>query len=142
MKTKRILNWAIIGVLYGQLSFAQLTVRDVFNSNEVVWYGLDFSEAKFVGHFNEGFGVKPINEYELVNKYIPAWNHLVVMEPNAFDLKSAFCKRNIYYDMGPVESHNADIKMDGLYTYNSYFLPKENIDKIIASYKEGDKKEG
>jgi hypothetical protein len=122
--------------------FGQLSSKDIFENHELVWYGLDFSQAKFVGKFDQGFGRNPVNEFEIINKYIPAWNSLVVVEPRNFDLENTFWKKTVYYDLKPVEALNAKIKPEDVYTYNSYTLDKGKLEPLIQSYADGDKKEG
>lgn len=143
MKTKTIkhLILTILMVTFN-LSYSQVNTKDVFTSKELVWYGLDFSNARFIGKFNHDFSSRPVSEYELINKYIPAWNSLVIMEPDNFDLKSAFRKKTVYNDLKPVSRKNEAIKEEGIITLNSYSITKDRISQIVSSYAEGDKQEG
>lgn len=123
-------------------AFAQLKTKDVFNDGELVWYGLDFSRSKFVGEFETVKGAQPINAYELINKYIPGWNQLIVNEPANFDLKSAFQKKNVIYDIAPVESLNAKIPTQDLITMNSNTISSADLVQMISNYKTGIKTNG
>lgn len=142
IKIKRGILLIFFCMVCSNLFFSQSNVRDIFCTNNLVWYGLDFSEAKFIGRFDQGYGIRSVNESEIVNKYIPAWNELIVIEPWNFQLKSTFRKTSIYYDLEPVAKRNASIKTEGLFSYNTHFLPKDHLDKMIASYEGGDKNEG
>lgn len=123
-------------------SYAQLKTKEVFNEGDMVWYGLDFSKSKFVGDFESIKGALPINSNELVNKYIPGWNQLIVNEPANFDLKSAFQKKNVIYDMAPVESLNAKIPTQDLITMNSNSISSADLSQMILNYKSGIKTSG
>lgn len=120
----------------------QLSANTVFTDNALVWYGLDFTKARFIGKFDEGFDSKPTSANELISGYIPAWNRLVVQEPRNFDLKNTFRKTSIYYDLQPVDSVNSKIKPEGILTYNSYMLHKDQLAAMIAEYPEGSRKDG
>jgi hypothetical protein len=138
-KNRCLLLFAFVLVF---LSFkAQLSAKDIFERRDMVWYGLDFSNAKFIGVPVCDFG-KKINEFDLVHKYIPAWNTLVIMQPNAFRLKSTFWKTDIYNDLKPVESMNEKIKPEEIYTLNSHYISKDLLEAKIQAYPQGDKKEG
>ena len=145
MKSKKIIQIFVVILLsicwksnYSQIKKA----KDIFTSDEVVWYGLDFSNAKFIGKFNHDLSQIPVSEFELVTKYIPAWNALVIMEPNNFDLKNAFRKKSIYNDLNPVKTRNDRINVEGIKTLNSHLIAKSEIPKMISEYKDGDKHEG
>ena len=127
---------------FANSSFSQLTTRNIFTSDEMVWYGLDFSEARFIGLFDQISGYDPVSSFELVNKYIPAWNELVLDEPWNFDLKCTFRKKSVFYDICPVESLNRIVKIDSVSKLSTYSLPKDRLDRMIMSYPEGLKKEG
>jgi len=58
------------------------------------------------------------------------------------DLKAAFRKTNIYYDIKPVETLNAKINPEGVFTHNSHMIMKDKLPGMIKAYPEGDKKTG
>jgi hypothetical protein len=144
MKTKIIKQFIILLVLVmsSQVSYSQIKTKEIFTSNEMAWYGLDFSNARFIGKFNHDFSNRPISEFELITKYIPAWNSLVIMEPHNFDLKNTFRKQFIYNDLTPVNSRNENIKADGIITLNSHSISKSDLNKIVSEYKDGVKTDG
>jgi hypothetical protein len=142
MKTLRIFCLTAILLGYQFRAGAQLTPASVFTNNELIWYGLDFTEARFIGTFDEGFNRNHVSANELISTYMPAWNRLVLEEPMNFNLQSTFRKSSVYYDIRPVESLNARIKAEGIVTYNSYVLMKDRLAAMVKAYPEGDKKEG
>ncbi|HEV7230419.1 MAG TPA: hypothetical protein VGO45_03760 [Bacteroidia bacterium] len=126
-------------MLYVVSTYAQYTAKDVFTKDEIVWYGLDFSKAKFVGALDKN---GKITGNEVKTKWMPAWNSLVVNEPQNFDFKKAMDKASVYYDMKPVEEVNSKIVTDNIMTLNAVKLSKEEAMKAIAAYGPGEKKEG
>jgi hypothetical protein len=129
-------------ILTASASFAQLTPKDVFTKDEIVWYGLDFSKAKFLGAFVQPGKAGDATGNDIKTKWIPQWNSFVVSEPQKFDFKKALDKGSIYNDLKPVEESNSKIVVDNMKSMNTYKLPKEEAEKVISTYSGGDKKEG
>lgn len=138
---KKIIVYSALCV-FGIIIYQQIETKDVFSQNEVVWYGLDFSKSKFIGSFENIKGTMPIDAFELRESYIPAWNSLVVSEPNNFDIKKTFWKKDVYYDLKSVESVNSTIDTRDLITQNNHIISKSDLPKMVALYNKGDKKEG
>src|SRR5688572_33366063 len=88
-KMKKILA---LFLLAGSMSLMAQDKSKVFSSTEMVWYGMDFTKATFVGQFDQGMGAAPANGLDMKNKYIPAWNNLIAGEQKKFDLCRAFRK--------------------------------------------------
>lgn len=118
------------------------SAKDVFSSDEIVWYGLDFTKAKFVGQFDQGLGVLPASGADMRNKWIPEWNALIARETKNFDLKKTFRKTGVYYDIAPVNDLNSTIDVNECMSFNPGKIEKSEIDEMIKKYKAGDKKEG
>lgn len=118
------------------------SAKEVFSAKEIVWYGLDFTKAKFVGQFDQGFGAMPATGSDMRNKWIPEWNTLIAKEPQNFDLKESFRKDNVYYDIAPVNEINSTIDVDACMSFNPGKIDKSDIDGMIKKYKGGDKKDG
>ncbi len=116
--------------------------KKVFSVNEIVWYGCDFTKAKFVGEFDQGMGAMPAKGYDMRTKWIPAWNTLIAKEQKNFDFKKAFEKDNIYYDIEPVTTVNAKMNTDACMANNPGKIEKSNIGDMISKYPAGEKKEG
>jgi hypothetical protein len=121
---------------------AQLTRSDIFSKKDMVWYGLDFSLAKFVGKFDQGANIDPANGFELVNKYMPGWNTLVPLEPQNFELGSTFWKTDVYYDLKQVAKNNKEINPADVMSYNKHQVAKEEVERLLSKYSLGDKKSG
>lgn len=124
--------------------FAQNTAKDFFNSKNLVWYGLNFSEAKMVGQFDQGMGAGTSTPEALKTKWMSGWNALIMKEPQNFKLKEAFHKDEVYFDIGPTEKMNQEIKTDELMSYNNFTFsnPQASVDKVVSKLTGGEKTEG
>src|SRR5438477_13026793 len=85
------------------------TAKDVFNRDEIVWYGLDFSKAKMIGQFDQGAGAGAASGSDLKMKYFPGWNAVILNEPKKYDLKKTFRKMSVFNDISPVEAKNRSV---------------------------------
>lgn len=123
---------------------AQNTASDFLQGDEIVWYGLDFSQAKFIGAFDQGAGAAPVTGEELKSKYIPAWNLLILNESAKYDLKRTFKKTSVFNDLSIVDKINSKIDADKIMSFNEYKFKDadETINNIVKGYSLGEKKEG
>ena len=108
--------------------FSQKTKSDVFNSTDIVWYGLDFSEAKLRG--SGGFNDVP----KIRNYYFNEWNHLMVREQDRYDIARAFKKANVEYNLSIIEERNKQVKLEGLVIDEAYTLDEDRIPEILGQY--------
>ncbi len=106
------------------------STEDVFTSNTVIWFGLDFSSAKMIGP--EGF----TNPEEIVNRFFRSWNNLILNEQNKYDIKSFFRKNNVIYDLKVVTKRNSKVNPDELVieSWESHEITKDEIQEIINEY--------
>lgn len=129
-------------VYFGLYERKEPETRRIFTSEEIVWYGMDFTKAHFVGTFDQGSGFDPADGEALVTKWIPAWNDLVEAEKMNFNLKQAFRKRHVYYDMGSVYQLNKKIDPELLLSYKETKISKATIREMVKRYTNNEKKEG
>lgn len=124
--------------------FAQFTAKDVFSSKTIVWYGLNFSEAKMVGQFDQAMGAGPASGSDIKNKWIPQWNSLIMTEQKNFKIKEAFQKDEVFYDITPTEKQNQNINSDDLMSFNTYTFKdaQKTAKEIVSKLKGGEKTEG
>ena len=116
--------------------------KKIFTSNEMVWFGLDFTKTHFVGSFDHGFGANSANGYDLRTKWIPAWNNLIVKEQYNFDLRRCFRKRYVYYDIASVDRLNDKLDPEQLLNYNETKIGKELIPEMVKKYTSSEKQNG
>lgn len=117
---------------------AQKTISDVFANDEVVWYGLDFSQAQFVGVVESEDGG------EIKDKWIPSWNALIINESKKFDMGKFFKKNSVVNDLEPVTSLNQSIDENEIVVVTSepFEEPEKTIATTVAKYKGGEQTEG
>jgi hypothetical protein len=114
----------------------------VFSATEIVWFGMDFTKAKFVGQFDQGMGAMPATGGDMRNKWIPQWNALIQNEQQNFDIKKALNKESVYYDIATINTLNSKIDPDGCMDVNPGKIEKSSIDAMVKKYASNDKKEG
>lgn len=134
-------------LLYSNTLCHSQSFKDVYNSPNLVWFGLDFSNAKMVGNFSgpiiyspnsvtvvDGTQIKP----EIIRDDLyMSWNDLILNEPDRYDLKKNFKKKEIIYSTETVKKINSKTNLDSIKiagNYNSSFN-KEKIQIIINEYK-------
>ena len=115
--------------------------KAIFTTNEIVWYGLDFTKAKFVGGFDQVGGAGAATGSDMKSKWIPSWNALIINEQPKYDLKKTFRKDNVYYDVTSLNELNSKIDVDAIMTPNPGKIEKSEIDGMVKKYT-GEKKEG
>ena len=113
------------------LSLQAQSVRDVFSSPSLIWYGIDFSKAKFVGP-QETWG----ENQKLKETYFPAWNNFVLSEPDKYNLKKTYKKDIVNIDLKPVKVQNDKVATDNLIvTYGDVpMLSEASIVSHISNY--------
>lgn len=114
----------------------------IFSSTELVWFGLDFTKATFVGQFDQGMGAMPANGTDMKNKWIPGWNSLVVAEPQNFDFRKNLNKESVYLDINSVNELNSKIDPNKCMDINPGKLEAKEIDAMVKKYNSKTKKEG
>ncbi|MCD6018148.1 MAG: hypothetical protein K0S53_1269 [Bacteroidetes bacterium] len=124
--------------------FAQNTKQDISKANEIIWYGLNFSQAKMVGQFDQAVGAGAATASELKNEWVPAWNTLIISEPQNFKIKESLKKDKIYFDIKPTEKMNRDIKTDDFMGVNAFTFADASgtLQNIVSQLSGGDKNEG
>jgi len=128
-------------LLIGSSVFAQTNKNAIFG-DDVVWYGIDYSKAKFTGEFSNYQGTGPKSEV-LLKQTIPQWNMIVIKEGNKYDVGKYFKKSHVFNDLGSVIKHNEGIDETKIVSYNDYKFenPDETVAKIVSEYS-GEKTEG
>jgi len=129
---KKLMTIAL--VLLGVSAFGQ-TAEDFFIGRDPVqWLGIDFSQVKLVGDFSQFGGHGSKDPGELKTQYFPAWNRLILNEPEKYDLREFLRLRDIEINIKMIMKRNDKAETDDMLTYNPEYLNKEDIRKIINSY--------
>lgn len=119
---------AVNSIVYSQ-------VEKVYNTENFVWCGLDYSNVRCIGPagFNDPEAIK--------NKYFDAWNQLVLNEASKYDLEEAYDKSQTV-DLSVVNRRN-DLPVVGEFVINEpYAFDGDQLKKIISDYALKSLKEG
>jgi hypothetical protein len=132
-----------LSLLIGCISITKAQdAKTVFSANEIVWFGLDFSKAKFVGAFDQGMGLGPATGSDIKNKYALGWNELIAKEQPKFDLRKTFRKDNVIYDLKSINEINKNMNADDIMVYNEGKIEQAEITAMVKKYTPDVKKEG
>jgi hypothetical protein len=136
---KKIISVATLALLTG-LIFGQ-TSSDVFNpgSHDFYWLGIDFSHVKMIGDFTQFGEAGTVDAYQIKNQYFPAWNNLVLNEPEKYDIKGMFKLDRLENDIDMITKINADANSNEMQATSVPNYTEENIRSFVGSYKTGGK---
>jgi len=134
-------NILILVCLFNIFNAKAQDASAIKSAEEIVWYGLDFTKATFVGQFDQFGGAGAATGLDMKNKWIPQWNSLIVSEPQNFDFRKSL-KKNVYYDIANINEINRNINTEKCMGYNPGKIERSAIDEMIKKYTAGDKKEG
>ena len=81
------------------------------SEKEITWMGVDFSIAKFT---RNGFNYP----MEVLHHYITEWNHLIISDQKKYDIRIAFRKPMMHYDLAFITKRNKGIKTQNLLVEN------------------------
>ena len=133
MKTIKI---CLIFLLAHSLLSAQ-TVKDVFTSNAITWYGLDVSKLKCVGPV-EAWG----DPQKLRDTYFRAWNGVILNEPDKYNIRKFFKKDVVKTSLDKVDANNGKADVDSMIvTYGKVSpISESQLVNMAAQYSELSKK--
>lgn len=96
--------WATLNGLQAQ------SLADIFNTSKtpITYIGLDFSRVQLIGSdgFNDPIAIK--------EQYFDKWNNLVLDEFDKYDLRKAFTKERVDFDISIVQPLNQEVDAAGL----------------------------
>ena len=101
------------------------------STDEIVWFGLDYSMVKFIGMSHDFSDIDRIQSYFFRN-----WNELILAESKKYDLRSAFGVRNIDYQMEKAIEKSESRSMEGILQLNPYSIPEAQVRELVQSYKD------
>jgi len=116
-----------LGLMSHFSAFAQ-SAKDIFEKREIVFLGIDFSQARFIGsgEFHD--------HYEIKNKYIPAWNNLILEERDKYDVKKYFRMDDVEHEFDVVRALHDDIDVEEKVINSDHELSEEDIQKAVKEY--------
>ena len=103
---------------------------------KLVFYGLDFSKAKLIGH--EGFS----DPNDIKNRFFDMWNRLMVNEADKYNFKKVFKMDDLEYDLSVIEERNQIPNAEELVIEGAHSLAESDVRDIIQEYNGSEHSEG
>lgn len=119
-----------LGILLTVSLYSQ-DMSEVFQTKSATWFGLDFSEAYFIG--SEGF----TNPMDIKDRYFNSWNNIIQNEYDKYNIGKFFKKSNVDFELDIVRDRNQDVDIyERVVDDNSKMLHLEDndIQEIVGSY--------
>ncbi|PLX02573.1 MAG: hypothetical protein C0594_11750 [Marinilabiliales bacterium] len=110
--------------------------KDIFLTEKIVWFGLDFSRAKMIGQ--TGFN----NPVDIVNRLFSNWNNIILLEEKKYNLIKFLGKSKIVYDFSVVTRRNKLVQPKELVINTDHKISSEDLTTIINDYKSEEYSEG
>lgn len=110
------------------LSFSGTFGQDsrVFTTPDLVWCGLDYSRARFIGssHFDP----------DLLHRHFVSWNDLMLLESEKYNFKEVYQKENQIVDLSVVTRRNELVEPDKALIDEQYKIEVSELHEIISDY--------
>ena len=90
-------------------------------SNEITWFGLDFSKAKLVG--SAGF----TDPSQIQSYYFNTWNSIIVTEKDKYSISKYYKKPSVIVNLDIVKSRNGKVIASSLVTDNTYTITERCV---------------
>jgi hypothetical protein len=125
------LIFCLIALCFAEQVSAQQTMSDLFNGKaRLVFLGLDFTQAKYIGKV--GF----VDPAAIKNQHMVSWNNLIEAEPKKFSLQDAFKLKPEQYESKVEDmvrlNESADVK-DNITNETDYSLSEDQVKKKSVS---------
>ena len=108
----------------------------IFSEEEIVWAGIDFSEARLIG--SEGF----TNPHDIQGRFFNAWNNLILSESDKYNIREFYKKSKVINDLSVVNKRNKMPDPDEIVINESYSFKEGKIESIVKAYDLEKRKEG
>lgn len=99
------------------------------NSNEITWFGLDFSKAKMVG--SAGFS----NPAEIQSYYLNEWNSIIIKELKKYDISKFYVKPTVKVFLDKAKENNNKVIASSLVTDNTHTITQADVQSVVKQYK-------
>lgn len=137
----------IIFIFFVFINICSLKSQDknLLFGDSVIWFGIDFTKARFMGGFAEGSELGPNSQAQLVEVEIPRWNLLILKEPLKYNVAEASHKKFLFNETYSIGKINATINLDSVYSIAKDYKisdPDKTFNKMITLYDPERKKSG
>ncbi len=120
------MNKLAILFLMGSLSFTSRAGEPLYSSNELVWFGIDYTLVQFIGSRDQFNDLPKIRE-----NYFRSWNELIMIEKDKYDLMTAFSVTKISYEMENTIRRSQERDMDGIVQTGSYSIEEDRVKGVV-----------
>lgn len=135
MKKPFFLSSVFLLLLFSGTLRAQ-TASDFFYGDNypIQWLGIDYSQVQLIGDFSQFAGQGAKDADDIRDAYFPAWNRLILNEPNKYDLKEFLRIRDLDININMIMKRNANADTRNMFTYNPDYFSRAEVKKIVDSY--------
>ncbi len=117
------------------VAMAQQGISKVYNSKNVVYFGIDYTHLKLV--HNKGFINRNGNELcaSLTFKYFKEWNEMFVIERNKFDLEELLYVNEYVIELDSSDRRNNNYQTEGCIIGNEeYVVTEQQKEALVQHY--------
>jgi hypothetical protein len=116
-------------LLLSSAAFAEEILAVENPVEELVWFGLDYTQVKFIG------AAEDFSELdEIRGHYFRSWNELVVVEREKYDIGGALGAVEVTYELEPAISRSEQRGMDGIRQLGPYSLDEQQVADVVQTY--------
>ena len=115
-------------ILAGALWFPGLARNPAQGSNELVWYGIDYTLVQFIGTSDQFADLPKIQNY-----YFRSWNEIILNESSKYDLNTAFSVSTISYNMENSILRSEQRDMDGIVQSSDYSIDEDQVKLVVEA---------
>jgi len=130
-------NISIITILIATTFYSwSQTASDIFKATdyEYVYYGIDYSNAKFIGDFSQFADAGETSLSSIKDKYFEGWNSVIENEKEKYQLAEALRKEQIRYDLDFAAKVNAETDIEEMEASASNEMTLEDVKGIVNGY--------
>lgn len=121
-----------------QSLFAQATKADIFDqSKQITWLGVDYSQAKFIGAATQWENAGKIDNAQIRDIYVPAWNQIFINEQKKYNVADALHRSSVNYDIDVTIKANNKLTEKDFFTNNPSDFKKltdADIANVVKGY--------
>jgi len=127
----------LISLLLMIMGISAFSQADVFKSKGLVFYGLDFTKARFDENGGTTAFVTPAT---MQDKYFPALNELMINERKRYDVGKSYKKEDVeyYFDIADERNEDFDIYENFVDDEEMVKLTKDQIKEVVSHYKDSE----
>ncbi len=103
------------------------TLGDVNRSSSLTWYGIDFTQARFL-NFNGAVTSYELNNYSLISE----WSHSPLQDADENFIRRKFDKKNLSVDIASTRSRNSSIDYAASLSSGMHEIDVDAVKKVIA----------